>query len=108
MTTAFDYLRNANIARQKEWDKTSIIDLAYRAMELGGEVGEALNEAKKLERERRGIAGSRSTVEKLGKELADVVICVDLICAAEGIDLFQVVKDKFNETSDKVGLKTRM
>ncbi len=106
--TSFDYLRVANAERQAEWDGDSKIDLAYRAMELGGEVGEALNECKKLERERRGIRGSRTTVDKLAEELADVIICVDLIAMGEGIDLFEAVKAKFNATSEKVGLKTRL
>lgn len=104
----FDSLRKANAVRQAEWDGDSKIDLAYRAMELGGEVGEALNICKKLVREQRGIAGSRATIDQLAEELADVVICVDLICMAEGIDLWEAVKDKFNKTSEKVGLKTRI
>ncbi len=104
----FDELRHANKTRQKEWDQDSKIDLAYRAMELGGECGEALNECKKLERERRGVAGSRTTIAKLAEELADVIICVDLIAGAENIDLWAAVREKFNSTSEKVRLKTRL
>ena len=105
---SFDLLRTANGARQQEWDGDQKIDLAYRAMELGGECGEALNECKKLERERRLIKGSRSSIEKLAQELADVVICCDLLAMTEGIDLGEAVRQKFNLTSDKVGLKTRL
>lgn len=101
-------LRLANHTRQQEWDKDSSITAAYRAMELGGEVGEALNIVKKLERERLGIRGSRATVPELAHELADVIICVDLIAMQYGIDLSAAVAQKFNATSEKVGLRTRL
>ncbi|NTG85888.1 nucleotide pyrophosphohydrolase [Agrobacterium rhizogenes] len=106
--TNFTNLRAANIARQKEWDGDNQIDLAYRGNELAGEVGEACNVIKKLERERRGIAGSRDTKEHLAEELADVIICVDLIAMAAGIDMDAAVRAKFNATSEKVGLRTRL
>ena len=101
-------LHAANKARQSEWDKDGKLTLSYRGNELAGEVGEACNVIKKLERERMGIRGSRDTVEHLAEELADVIICVDLIAAAYGIDLDAAVARKFNATSEKVGLKTRM
>lgn len=101
-------LRSANTARQQEWDPGSQLTLTYRANELAGEVGEACNVAKKLERERLGIAGSRDTVEHLAQELADVVICADLLAMSEGIDLDEAVRTKFNATSEKVGLATRI
>jgi len=101
-------LRAANIARQIEWDKDDGIDAAYRGNELAGEVGEACNVIKKLERERRGIRGSRATVEDLADELADVVICTDLIAMQYDIDLDAAVERKFNATSEKVGLQTRL
>lgn len=72
-------LRPANIARQAEWQGGVDTPLAFRIMELGGEVGEALNIAKKLARERLGLVGSRATVADLASELADVVICADLV-----------------------------
>jgi len=100
-------LRILNTLRQKEWDPTDKIDLSYRGNELAGEVGEACNVIKKLERERYGIRGSRDTIEHLAEELADVIICVDLIAASMGIDLNAAVIQKFNATSEKLGLKTR-
>lgn len=101
-------LRAANIARQAEWDPSDKITLTYRLNELAGETGEACNVGKKIERERLGIRGSRDTVEHLAEELADVVICADLVAMAEGIDLDAAVVAKFNATSEKVGLKTRL
>jgi NTP pyrophosphatase (non-canonical NTP hydrolase) len=122
--TTYNTLRSANRARQIEWDKEAQITPAYRGNELAGEVGEALERAldlivlaatagklantiKKLERERLDIGGSRSTVEQLAEELADIVICTDLVAMSYDIDLEQATRDKFNETSEKVGLKTR-
>lgn len=108
MTRPITTLRAANAARQVEWDPSDRITLSYRLNELAGETGEACNVGKKLERERLGIRGSRATIGQLAEELADVVICVDLVAMAEGIDLDQAVIDKFNATSAKVGLTTRM
>lgn len=45
-------LREANRARQIEWDADNQITVTYRATELAGELGEACNVIKKLERER--------------------------------------------------------
>ena len=101
-------LREANEARQREWDKGDKITLSYRGNELAGETGEACNVIKKLERERMGIRGPRATVEQLAEELADVVICADLVAMAANIDMDAAVVAKFNATSEKVGLETRL
>jgi len=101
-------LRAANLARQAEWDSGGQITLSYRGNELAGEVGEACNLIKKLERERMGIKGSRASVADLAEELADVIICADLIAMQLGIDLDRAVAEKFNKTSEKVGLRTRL
>lgn len=106
--TTHSNLRAANIARQNEWDQDNQITAAYRGNELAGEVGEACNIIKKLERERLGILGSRATVDELADELADVLICADLIAMHYGIDLDAAVARKFNATSEKVGLRTRL
>jgi NTP pyrophosphatase (non-canonical NTP hydrolase) len=101
-------LRHANFIRQQEWDPDDRITLSYRGNELAGEIGEACNVIKKLERERLGLRGTRATKEQLAEELADGVICLDLIAMQAGIDLAQAVADKFNATSEKYGLTTRM
>lgn len=108
MIKTYPTLRHANRARQQEWDPGDQLSLAYRGNELAGEAGEACNVIKKLERERLGIPGSRDTLEHLAQELADVVICADLIAMDAGIDLDQAVRVKFNLTSINVGLATRM
>lgn len=108
MTDYYSNLSDANRARQKEYDPDSKIDLTYRANELAGEVGEACNVVKKLVRERLGLPGSRSTVADLADELADVVICAYLVAIQEGINLDAAVVRKFNATSKKLGLRTRL
>jgi NTP pyrophosphatase (non-canonical NTP hydrolase) len=99
-------LRAANQARQAEWDPDKRITLSYRGNELAGETGEACNVMKKLDRERLGIRGSRDTLEHLAEELADILICVDLIAIAEGIDIDAALVAKFNATSEQNGLET--
>lgn len=102
-------LRRANMERQKEWDTTTGgVSLSYRGNELAGEVGELCNILKKLEREALGIKGSRDTVEHAGEEGGDVLICLDLIFGKLGLDLTTCTRNKFNATSEKVGLLTRI
>ena len=105
----FDELRYANIARNTEWRAGAVpLSLSFRGNELAGEVGEACNIIKKLDRERMGLVGSRATIAQLVEELADVIICVDLIAMDLGIDLFPAVRGKFNKTSKQRGLKARL
>ncbi|GAA5655785.1 hypothetical protein Brsp06_02152 [Brucella sp. NBRC 13694] len=102
-------LRAANVARDQEWNTGSErVSMTFRATELAGEVGEACNVIKKLERERIGLVGSRDTKEHLAEELADTVICTDLIAMDAGIDLDAAIAAKFNATSEKNGLSTRL
>lgn len=108
MSNKYITLREANEVRQREWDKEGRISLSYRGNELAGEVGEACNIIKKIERERLNIRGTRATKGQLAEELADVIICADLIAMHEGIDLEAEVRNKFNATSEKYGLQTRM
>lgn len=105
---SFADLADANRARQIEWDPANSLTLAFRGNEMAGEVGEACNIIKKLERERLGLPGGRATSEALAEELADVIICTSLIATSEGIDLAQAVIDKFNKSSDKLGLRTKL
>ena len=106
METNFKHLRTANANRQAEWDPTSLIPLTFRTTELAGEVGEACNLIKKLERERLGLPGSRARLSEVAEELADVVICADLVAMDLGVDLGRAVREKFNKTSRKVGMRT--
>ena len=105
---AMHELRAANKARHLEWWNGRPMSLAFRGVELAGETGEACNIIKKLEREGAGAVGTRATMQSLAQELADVVICADLIAMDAGIDLALAVRDKFNATSEKYDLTTRI
>jgi NTP pyrophosphatase (non-canonical NTP hydrolase) len=104
---AFDVLRDCNVRRQSEWCSNGVMpDLSYRSNELAGEVGEACNIVKKIERERLGWPGSRATIHDLGKELGDVVISIDLLASAAGINLAEYVTRSFNDKSAQMGHAT--
>jgi NTP pyrophosphatase (non-canonical NTP hydrolase) len=72
-----------------------------------GELGEAANVAKKLNRVRDGIPGNSETPEQLRQnladELADTFIYLDLLAQSQGICLEQAVLSKFDKTSRKRG-----
>lgn len=104
----FDELRKANEQRHTEWANGESLPLSFRGVELAGEVGEACNEIKKLARKDLGLRGGKDDLSGLCEELADVLICVDLIAMDLGIDLGKVVRAKFNVTSEKYGLETRL
>ena len=72
-----------------------------------GELGEAANIAKKLNRVRDGITGNAETPDELraalADELADAFIYLDLLARRAGIVLQDAVIRKFNKTSEKIG-----
>jgi len=72
-------LREANIARQKEWvGKAPPVDLSFRSNEMMGEVGEVL--------ELIGLDSPAAERMKLvAPELADVLICADLLMLDAGM-----------------------
>ena len=101
-------LRDVNRSRLAAWEGGAPADICFHATELGGEVGEVLNEAKKLHREVMGWRGSRSSVDRLAEEIGDVLICLDKLAAQFDIDLAECTATKFNATSDKVGLPHKL
>lgn len=92
-------LHKANVARDKEWNPDSVCGLDFWAVELAGEVGEACNIIKKLERERLRMRGSRATVQDLADELSDVIIVTDLMACH--------IKALANPTEKLVWMKNR-
>lgn len=68
-----------------------------------GELGEYANLKKKIQRGDFDNFTPKLRTEMLGKELADVVIYLDILAFRLGIDLGQAVMDKFNEVSERVG-----
>ena len=72
-----------------------------------GELGEAANVLKKLNRVRDGIPGNDETEDELkmkfSRELADAFIYLDLMCQRAGVDLAAAVQEVFNAKSKKLG-----
>lgn len=103
-----DELRGANRERQKEWPGNEQCDVAFRALEVAGEAGEVAEAVKKYLRAERGIKGSTATIEDIASEMADVIVGIDLLADQLGIELPSAVREKFNATSVKYGLATRL
>lgn len=78
---------------------------------LVGELGEAANVAKKLNRVRDGIPGNKETEaelrEKFARELADTFVYLDLTAQAARIDLPAAVVAVFNAKSEQIGSPIR-
>lgn len=72
-----------------------------------GELGEAANIIKKMNRVRDGVPGNRETPEQLhamlADELADAAIYLDLLAQAAGFDLETIREAKFHKTNKKIG-----
>lgn len=77
-----------------------------------GELGEAANIAKKLNRVRDGIRGNAETPDELkaalADEIADTFIYLDLLAQSQGFDLEAAVLDKFQRTSAKIGYDEKL
>jgi NTP pyrophosphatase (non-canonical NTP hydrolase) len=77
-----------------------------------GELGEAANIAKKLNRYRDGIPGNKETEaalrDKLRKELGDVFVYLDLLAQSVGVSIGAAAVEVFNAKSDEIGCPVRM
>lgn len=101
-------LRHANRSRQAEWPGNEKADTAFRAIEVAGEFGEVAEAVKKFLRGERGIKGSTASKQDVADEMADAIISLDLLADEMGIDLTDAIARKFNMTSEKYGLETRI
>lgn len=81
---------------------------------MAGECGEACNITKKMDRiwpsceykqnwNKPEDQRMEELKERLGKEIADVVIYADLLATSLGYNLGDLVIQKFNEKSDEIG-----
>ncbi len=72
-----------------------------------GELGEAANVLKKLNRVRDGIPGNKEMPDQLrsmlADEIADAFIYLDLMTQAAGIDLPSAIRSKFDRKSEEIG-----
>lgn len=77
-----------------------------------GELGEAANIAKKLNRVRDGIPGNKETPEelhaKLRKELGDAFVYLDLTAQAIGFNIADAAVEVFNAKSVEIGYPKKL
>lgn len=95
----FMQLRMANVQRDGAFN-TSHWELAHWFCALIGEVGEAANIVKKIDRGDFTIEQARG---ELADELADIQTYLDLIAYKAGIDLAMATTEKFNKVSNRIG-----
>jgi NTP pyrophosphatase (non-canonical NTP hydrolase) len=81
----------------ESFEPYNIFEMAGAA---AGEAGELANECKKV---RRGDVELHEVREKIGKEIADTVTYLCLVANQAGLDFEDIVRQKFNEVSDRVG-----
>lgn len=116
MQLSFAQLRDANVARLplfknkhgqpahsepdgSDWSPAQWLQAVV------GKLGEYANFRKKYE---RGDISLEEFNREAGKELADVVIYLDLLAFRLGINLGDAVVDKWNEVSARIGLNFRL
>lgn len=111
MSLTFEQFAKHNRARceslsgfNHKLDSWSLSDWMTATM---GELGEAANVAKKLNRIRDGIPGNKLSEPELQvmlkNEIADVFIYLDLMAQSQGINLEEAVRDAFNAKSRELG-----
>lgn len=79
--------------------------LAQWCNAVTGEVGEAANLIKKIERGDLTLDEARPA---LARELADIMTYLDLLAFRAGVDLAEATATKWDEVSERVGLPLRM
>ena len=129
-TLTFSQLRAANIARLKLFKNSAGETAHFYAdgsdwsindwlVAITGELGEACNLAKKLRRgdfdkadavpaDVAAKEGVKTYGEWLANELADVQIYLDILVYQFRLDLGEIVRRKFNKTSERIGVDTRL
>jgi NTP pyrophosphatase (non-canonical NTP hydrolase) len=111
-------LKKVNEKRSLEGFNTALSDwsLSQWSNAVAGESGELCNIIKKVERgdfhkkpenasddpEFNNAYAEAQYREEIGKEAADIVIYLDLLCSREGLDLGSEIVKKFNEVSIKM------
>lgn len=116
MALTFDYIREMNKERSKDWHRDSkpwtVADWSNAA---AGEMGEVCNKVKKLRRIETGMTVQRSQSAdpdvirgQIGEEVADTFLYLDLLCAHLGIDMELAILHKFNRVSVEQGFPQRL
>lgn len=116
MSLRFDTLRRANTLRLPQFTNPkgepahtepdgSDWALSAWCNAVCGELGEAANLIKKIERGDFTLDEKRSD---LAREFADIVTYLDILAMRAGVDLGEAVALKFNEVSERVGSTVRI
>lgn len=111
MSLTFNAFHQANCARCEANDgfahsisQWTISDWMTATM---GELGEAANLVKKLNRCRDGIKGNKEEESvlhaKLKREIGDTFVYLDLMSRACGFTIEEAARDAFNAKSDELG-----
>lgn len=122
MNTALTFatVTQANVARCDRWHRGGLADwsVADWAVAMAGEAGEVCNAVKKLRRVEDEIANisdadrqlstRAEAVKKIGEEIADTFLYLNLLAVRLGIDLPTEVIAKFNATSERYGFPERL
>ncbi len=103
MSLTFKQFNETNAARNREcYAQCENWSIADWMMAIGGEVGEAMNVAKKYVRDGQPPGHAReAAVARISEELADVLIYIDLLVDHIGGDLEAALVQKFNEVSER-------
>lgn len=113
---SFRTLREANVRRLPEF-KNALGEPAHSCGDgsdwklsawcnaVCGELGEAANLIKKIERGDFTLAAAR---QDLADELADVATYLDLLAFRAGVDLGRAVREKFNRVSERANANVRI
>lgn len=87
----------------------AIMDLVGLAAATNIKAGKMSDAIKKLRRHETGVSQSKgpqsydAAIREVKKEAADIFLYLDLTCTYLGFSLYDAVKDKFNEVSDREG-----
>lgn len=116
----FATLAAANLRRAVKWHKGGLDEwsVADWATAMAGEAGEVCNAVKKLRRiedeianisePNRQISTRAEAHKKIGEEIADTLIYLDLLAQRVGVDLAAAVIAKYNAVSEKYGFPDRL
>lgn len=116
----FRAVTEANVARCDRWHKGGLNDwsVADWAVAMAGECGEVCNAVKKLRRveddianisdEGRLLATREEAIAKIGEELADTFLYLNLLAVRLNINLDEQIAAKFNATSERYGFPERL
>ena len=117
--TDFQRVAQINLQRCERWHDINDWSPADWAVAMAGEAGEVCNAIKKLKRIKDGIANisrdpsrqlntEKEAIAKIGEELADTFLYLDLLAQRLGIDLEAEIVVKFNKVSEEYGFPERL